>query len=128
MPQALIRKGTAAAAIGIVSVAAVTGAGRAEDFHKLSGAQIRAKFVGMELTDEVHSGEIYGPNGALTVFEMGQKKSGHWRIQNDRLCREIGEAEHSCYEVWISGKRVELRSPGSKRLPFEGALQKPRCR
>ena len=35
----------------------------AENFQKLSGVQIRAKIVGMQMTDEVHWSYFYDRNG-----------------------------------------------------------------
>ena len=49
-------------------------------FQKLTGAQIQAKFPGMELTDEAHWGEIFERNGTLTITSMGHKSAGKWRI------------------------------------------------
>ena len=84
----------------------------AEDqFKKLSGKQIRAKFTGMEFTDEVHWGEVYESNGKLRSEEMGTKRTGTWRIQKDQLCTDYGkEVGSNCYEVWMSGKNVQLRT------------------
>jgi hypothetical protein len=101
---------------------------RAEDqFKKLSGTQIRAKFTGMEFTDQVHWGEVYESNGHLKSEEMGTKRTGTWRIQKDQLCTDYGkEVGSSCYEVWMSGKNVQLKTEGSSGLPLEGVLEKPR--
>lgn len=97
----------------------------AEELQKLSGSQIRAKFAGMQLTDEVHWGEVYGLNGTLTSQEMGKKRVGTWRVQNDQLCTDFGKAGGSnCYEVWLSGKNVQLR-PSGLGLPLEGILERP---
>jgi hypothetical protein len=94
-------------------------------FHKLTSAQIEAKFVGTELTDESHWGEIFGRNGMLAITSMGQKSAGKWRLRKAELCLETGEAPGgSCYEVWLSGKNVELRNQDSS-LPLEGVPQKP---
>ena len=99
----------------------------AEDqFKKLSGTQIRAKFTGMEFTDEVHWGEVYESNGKLRSEEMGTKRTGTWRIQKDQLCTDYGkEVGSNCYEVWMSGKNVELKIPNSPALPLEGFLARP---
>jgi len=41
---------------------------------------------------------------------MGHKTLGKWRIQKDQLCLDRGKDPGSgCYEVWLSGKKVELR-------------------
>jgi hypothetical protein len=97
----------------------------AAEFKKLSGAQIQAKFAGMELTDESHWGDIFERNGTLTTSSMGHKSVGKWRIQKDQLCLDRGkEPGGGCYEVWLSGAKVELRN-GAANMPLEGVLQKP---
>jgi hypothetical protein len=98
-----------------------------EQFKKLSGTEIRAKFTGMEFTDEVHWGEVYGANGKLTSEEMGKKRAGTWRIEKNQLCTDYGkDTGTSCYEVWVSGKNVQLRIQDSPALPLEGVLERPR--
>ena len=96
-----------------------------EKLQRLTGQQIRAKFAGMELTDEAHWGEVFERNATLTISSMGHKSVGKWRIQTDHLCLDTGkEPGGGCYEVWISGKNVELRNQASS-VPLEGVLQKP---
>jgi len=109
--------GTAVMSMAFAAIAA-------ERFQKLSGSQIRAKFIGMEITDEVHWGEVYRPNGALEVYGMGRKTLGKWRVQKDELCVERSKEDSGCYQVWLAGKKVELRREGSQ-LPLEGVLQRP---
>src|SRR6266478_5724644 len=94
-------------------------------FQKLTGAQIQAKFPRMELTDEAHWGEVFEQNGTLTITSMGHKSVGKWRIQKDQLCLDTGnEPGGGCYEVWLSGRNVELRNQTSS-TPLEAVLQKP---
>jgi len=107
------------ASFGAVSVAAA-----AEKFQKLSGSQIRAKLAGMEITDEVHWADVYGRDGTLTTFSMGKTGVGKWSVKRDEVCHDRGEEFQGCYQVWISGKRIELRREGSS-LPLEGVLQTP---
>ena len=114
--------------IGIVlMVGALASVAQAEDkFQKLNGAQIQAKFAGMEMTDQLHWGDIYQRNGVLVTTEMGHKTAGKWRIQKDQLCLDrANELGSGCYEVWLSGKDVQLRGKGSN-LPLEGVLQRPK--
>jgi hypothetical protein len=100
--------------------------GAAEDFKKLSSAQIRRAFAAMEFTDQVHRVERYGADGTLTTREMGKTRLGTWRVNDDQLCVDLGkEGGRGCYEVWISGNKVELRTPGSSAYPAQGVLQKP---
>lgn len=99
----------------------------AEKFQKLGGSQIRAKLVGMEMTDNVHWADVFGPNGDLRTYSTGRRKEGRWRIEKDELCVDRGKDDGGCYQVWLSGKNVELRRAG---LPaaFEGVLQRPAAR
>jgi hypothetical protein len=111
------------AILGAATVAA-TAAAQAK-FQKLTGAQIQAKFTGMELTDEAHWGEVFERNGALTITSMGHKAMGKWRVQKDQLCLDTGkEPGGGCYEVWLSGRNVELRNQASS-TPLEAVLKKP---
>ena len=113
--------GLALLAVAILGSSAAT----KEKFQKLTGAQIQAKLPGMELTDEAHWGEIFERNGTLTITSMGHKSSGKWRIQKDQLCLDTGdEPGGGCYEVWLSGRNVELRNQTSS-TPLEAVLQKP---
>jgi hypothetical protein len=120
------KKQLAAATTALLGVFAFQPPAAAEQkFQKLTGAQIQAKFPGMELTDEAHWGEIFERNGTLTITSMGHKSSGKWRIQRDQLCLETGkEPGGGCYEVWLSGRNVELRNQTSS-TPLEAVLQKP---
>jgi len=111
------------ATLGVIALE--SNAGAQQKFQKLTGAQIQAKFPGMELTDEAHWGEVFQQNGTLTITSMGHKSVGKWRIQKDQLCLETGsEPGGGCYEVWLSGRNVELRNQAST-TPLEAVLQKP---
>jgi hypothetical protein len=120
------KKQLATATTALLGVFAFQPTAAAEQkFQKLTGAQIQAKLPGMELTDEAHWGEIFERNGTLTITSMGHKSSGKWRIQKDQLCLDTGdEPGGGCYEVWLSGRNVELRNQTSS-TPLEAVLQKP---
>ncbi len=111
-----------AATLGSVSfeISAVA----AENFQKLSGVQIRAKFTGMQLTDEVHWRDIYDRDGTLRSYSMGTKEIGKWSIQKDELCLDLRHPDGGCFEVWLSGARVKMR-PSGLGLVVEGVLQTP---
>ena len=119
------RRMTARAA-AILAIVTLPGAGAlgAQTFQRLKGPQIQAKFAGMEMTDEVHWGDVYSRNGTLTTYSMGHKIIGRWWVQKDELCVDRGKEFKGCYEVWISGNKVEMRR-GASSLPLEGVLQKP---
>src|SRR5260370_30304817 len=76
----------------------------AEKFQKLGGPQIRAKFVGMEMADNVHWADVFGANGNLKSYSMGRKKDGKWWIEKDELCVDRGKDDGGCYQVWLSGR------------------------
>ena len=120
------KKQLAAATTALLGVFALQPPAAAEQkFQKLTGAQIQAKFPGMELTDEAYWGEIFERNGTLAITSMGHKSSGKWRIQKDQLCPYTGEEPGGgCNEVWLSGRNVELRNQTSS-TPLEAVLQKP---
>jgi hypothetical protein len=114
-----------AIAVILAAVAFSTSAQSEQKFQKLTAAQIQARFPGMELTDEAHWGEVFERNGTLTITSMGHKSVGKWRVQKDELCLETGsEPGGGCYQVWLSGKNVELRNQVST-TPLEAVLQKP---
>jgi len=53
---------------------------------------------------------------------MGRKRAGRWRVEKDQLCIELeGDPIPKCYDVWVSRKKVELRSEGL--LPLRGTLE-----
>jgi hypothetical protein len=94
-----------------------------QKFQKLTGAQIRAKFSGMELSDEVHWYDLYERNGILLSSSMGRKRTGKWWVQKDQLCTDDGESLAKCYDVRVSGNRVELR--GEALFPVDAVLRSP---
>ena len=112
----------AAAIVASISlwVSAVAG----ENSQKLSGSQIRAKFTGMQLTDEVHWRYVYDRDGRLRSYSMGTKKVGKWAVKKDELCLYLKEPDDGCYEVSLSGERIEMK-PSGLGLTLEGVLQTP---
>jgi hypothetical protein len=96
----------------------------AENAKKLSGAQIRAKFAGMQLTDEVHWRDVYDRDGTLRSYSMGTMKIGKWAVEKDELCLFLQEPDDVCFEVSLSGTRIEMK-PSGLGLTLEGVLQTP---
>jgi len=110
-------------ALACLAVATLGAAAAAEEkFQKLTGGRIRAKLSGMELTDNVHWRDFYQRNGTVMSASMGRKRTGKWRVEDDQLCIEFEkEPIPKCYDVWLSGKQVELRREGL--LPLQGTLE-----
>jgi hypothetical protein len=61
------KQATAAIIATLGAFAFESNAAAEQKFQKLTGAQIQAKFSGMELTDEAHWGEVFERNGTLTI-------------------------------------------------------------
>jgi hypothetical protein len=94
----------------------------AESLRKLTGVQIRAKFAGMQLTDEVHYRFAYERDGTLRSFAMGVTKRGKWVVDKDQLCLYLQEPDDGCYDVALSGKTFTL-TPAGLGSPLDGILQ-----
>lgn len=113
----------AALATGVGSLVALDpGFVVAETLEKLTGAQIRAKFAGMQLTDEVHYRHVYERDGTLRSIELGVKKLGKWVIAKDQLCFYLQEPDDGCYDVTRSGDTFTL-TPAGLGSPMDGILQ-----
>jgi len=107
-----------------VSIAlSLSAAGAVESFRQLKGTEIRSRFAGREFTDDVHWALVFGRDGNLSAFEMSAGKKGTWKVQKDELCLNYGREGLRCYQVWVSGKDVQLRRDGM--LPEDGVLKKP---
>jgi hypothetical protein len=57
------------------------------------------KLIGMEMTDNVHWADVFGPNGDLKSYSMGRKKDGKWRTEKDELCVDRGKDDGGRYQV-----------------------------
>jgi len=114
------RLATAAALVGLLEVAAA-----AEAFRKLNGAQIKARFAGMDMSDGVHWRDSYARDGSLASQSMGKRRSGTWHVENDQLCTDLGAESGGCYEVWTAGAKVEFRREDFAGAMLEGELVKP---
>jgi hypothetical protein len=113
----------AALATGVAGLLALdAGFVSAENIHKLAGAQIRARFAGMQLTDEIHYRLVYERDGTLRSVEMGVKKRGKWTIAKDQLCLFLGEQDDGCYDVTLSGETFTL-TPAGLGSSLDGILQ-----
>jgi uncharacterized protein len=108
---------------GVALLFSLRPAAAEEKYQKLTGAQIRAKIVGMEVSDQIHWRELYERSGKLTSASMGRKRTGKWRVEKDQLCVEFEKEAANCYDVWMSSKNVKLQREGM--LPLEGVLEPP---
>ena len=106
-----------------IGLLAATGA-LAESTQKLSGTQIRARFAGMQLTDEVHYRFVYDRDGTLRSYAMSVKKRGKWIVDKDKLCLYLNEPDDGCYKVSLSDKTFTL-TPVGLGSTLDGILQMP---
>src|SRR5262249_13181804 len=107
-------------------LAAATSASSAaaeEKFQKLTGAQIRAKVAGMELTDNIHWRDLYQRNGSVTSTSMGRNRTGKWQIEKDRLGVEFDKELPTCHKALIAWKKAKLQREGV--LPLEVVIEPP---
>jgi hypothetical protein len=115
-------------AMAMVAAATLTsisvGAAAAENSQKLLGSQIRARFAGMQLTDEVHFREVYDRDGTLRSYSMGKKKVGKWAIEKGKLCLYFKEPDDGCFDVSLSRHRIEMK-PVGLGSGYDGILQTP---
>jgi hypothetical protein len=111
----------AAATVGLALLGA--GAAAAENPKRLSGAEIRARLAGMQLTDEVHYRFVNERDGTLRSYSMGVKMVGTWVVEKDELCLYLGESDDVCYQVTLSGDRIEV-TPSGLGGTLDGIVQR----
>ncbi|MCB4806460.1 hypothetical protein QO001_006442 [Methylobacterium brachiatum] len=107
----------------VVSILAGGEARAGEVYRQLNASEIQARFVGKEVTDEVHWSYRFAPRGRLYVVSLGRASTGRWRFKGDALC--LGA--EPCTQVWMAGSRVEFRRDDGT-LPEEGVLKAPASR
>lgn len=111
-----------------------TAAAEEPSFAKLDSKQIRVRFPGKELTDEMHFAYRFDPNGRIAIASVvGKDRQGKWRIVKDTLCLLLdlptAQGAENCYEVWMAGKSVELRTGDDPSMSsITGRLLKPETR
>ena len=94
----------------------------AENLQKLTGAQIRARFAGMQLTAEVRYRLVYERDGTLRSVSLGVKKRGKWVVNKDQLCLYLQEPDDGCFDVALFGKTFTL-TPAGLGSSLDGILQ-----
>ena|SRR5437764_5040938 len=103
-----VRALVALALMAVFLPTAPSGAG--EQFRQLTAKEIRTRLVGRDLTDGVHWSWFYRSDGVLISVEMGKRREGTWKIEDNKLCSTNGRNRQlECYEAWSSGKKISLR-------------------
>jgi hypothetical protein len=100
----------------------------AQEIFKLLGEkEIRARVVGKDITDSAHWVSYLRPDGVLLSSEMGQKWTGTWKIQNNKLCMSNPNLEApNCNEVWMSGANIRMRANRDQET-FDATVEKHRA-
>lgn len=78
----------------------------------------------MQLTDEVHWRDVYNRDGTLRSYAGGKGRVGNWTVKKDELCIYFKKPDGGCYEVSLSGDRIEMK-PTGLGLSIEGILETP---
>ena len=92
-------------------------AAAAESFHKLGEQEIRTRIIGRIITDDAHWWDHYRADGRIDSSDMGRRTIGRWQIKKGQLCIWRGSLDGECYDVWVAGGEIQLRSEGLKLFP-----------
>lgn len=81
-----------------------------ENFRLLREKEIRARVIGKDITDASHWSTYFRADGALIRGEIGQRRTGTWTIQKNRIFMSAPDSKLlNCHEVWMSGENIRLR-------------------
>lgn len=82
-----------------------------DHFKILDGKQIKARVVGLDITDGPHWSMYVRSDGVLIGEESGSTWTGSWTIRNDRLCMTMPSSTSAdCNEVSMSGRFIRMRA------------------
>jgi hypothetical protein len=107
-PRVLGIAAFAALSMTLSSVAPVC----ADDYRRLSGAEIKRLIAGKAVTDEVHYKDHFRPNSVYEGVFMNKRSTGTWTVKGNQLCIIRGSEEESCDELWRSGSKLQRRKSG----------------
>jgi hypothetical protein len=89
-----------------------TPSANAEDYRRLSGAEIRRLITGKAVSDEVHYTDRFKAGGVYEGVFMNKRLTGTWKVKGDRICVTRGAEPETCDEIWRSGSKLERRRSG----------------
>ena len=84
----------------------------ADDYRRLSGAEIKRLFVGKAVTDEVHYTDHFRAKGVYEGIFMNKRSTGTWAVKGTKLCITRESEAESCDEIWRSGAKLQRRKSG----------------
>jgi hypothetical protein len=104
--------------LGIVALAALSmtlssvAPACADDYQRLSGAEIKRLIAGKAVTDEVHYRDHFRPNGVYEGVFMNKRSTGTWKVKGNQLCIIRASEEENCDELWGAGSKLQRRKAG----------------
>jgi hypothetical protein len=108
--------GTASGTLTIAALAALSMAlgakAHADDYRRLSGAEIKRLIAGKVVTDEVHYTDHFRPGGVYEGVSMNKRSTGTWMVRGADLCIVRGSEAESCDEIWRSSEKLQRRKSG----------------
>ncbi len=111
---------------GLAVILFATSPSLADDFRKLSDAQIKRLITGKFVGDEVHYRDHFVPGGKYEGVSMGRSFTGSWEVIDGELCLARLSEKPDCDEIWQSRKNpalIQLRkawlSEGKEAFVFE---------
>jgi hypothetical protein len=111
--MACLRGPRIAAAFAGLSIALnLAGPAQADDYRRLSGAEIKRLIVGKAVTNEVHYTDHFRPNGVYEGVFMNKRSTGTWTVKGAELCITRESEVESCDEIWRSGSKLQRRKSG----------------
>ncbi|MDB5807934.1 MAG: chrO [Betaproteobacteria bacterium] len=89
-------------------------ANAADAFKRLDAAAIRMHIAGKVITDGSHWSDRFAARGVFDAMELGQHKSGNWRIDGNDMCvtRKSRKPVEDGFEIWLAEERIEYRRDG----------------
>ena len=99
------------AALAALSMALSTEA-HADDYRRLSGAEIKRLIAGKVVTDEVHYTDHFRAKGVYEGIFMNKRSTGTWAVKGTKLCITRESEAESCDEIWRSGAKFQRRKAG----------------
>ena len=85
----------------------------ADEYRRLSGAEIKRLVAGKAVTDEVHYTDRFRAGGVYDGVFMNKRSTGTWTVKGAQLCitRSLGSRK-DCDELWRSGAKLQRRKSG----------------
>src|SRR5215213_634414 len=88
-----------------------SGSADAESYHQVQGADIKARFAGMEFTDEDHWALVFGRDGTLVVRNGSGGGKGTWKVEKMSSASTTGARAGAATQF---GRQARTSSSGAR--------------